>query len=65
MFRAAVIYKQSFLHENGIVQLLHNYKCYIVDLSRFRKPLRSVAKKVKNNYRSFLMVVQFVTSLNC
>ena len=61
MFTSAVIYKQSLLHENGIVQLLHNYKCYSVVLSRFRKPLQRSAKKVKNNYRLFLPFVQFVT----
>ena len=69
MFTSAVIYKQSLLHENEIVQLLHNYKCYGVVLSCFKKPLQSSAKKVKSNYpkttRSFLPVVQFVTTLNC
>ena len=62
----AVIYKQSLLHENEIVQLLHNYKCYGV--VRFRKLLQSFVKAIKNNYpkttRSFLPVVQFVTDLN-
>ena len=66
---SAVIYKQSLLHENEIVELLHNCKCYGVALSLFRKPLQSSAKKVKKTHpktiRSFLPVVQFVTSLNC
>ena len=61
-------YLQSLLNENEIVQLLHNYKCYGVDQSRFRKPLQSSIKNVKNNYlkttRSFLPVVKFVASLN-
>ena len=68
MFASAVIYKQSLLHVNEIVQLLHNCKCYGVDQSYFRKPLQGSVKKVKNNYlkntRSFLPVVKFVTSLN-
>ena len=68
MLTSAVIYKQKFLHENEIVQLLHNYKCYGVEQSHFRKPLKSSAKNVNNNYRkttrSFLPTVQFVTSLN-
>ena len=33
----AVIYKQRLLHENEIVQLLHNYKFYGVEQSHFRK----------------------------
>ena len=53
---------------NEIVQLLHNYKCYRVDQSRFRKPSQSSAQNVKNNYpkktRSLSPDVQFVTSLN-
>ena len=53
MFTLAVVYTQSLLHENGIVQLLHNYKCYSVVISHFRKPLQSCAKKVKNNYLHF------------
>ena len=69
MLTLAVIYKQSLLHENEIVQLRHNYKCYGVALYRFKKPLQSSAKKVKSNCpkttRSFLPIVQFVTSLNC
>ena len=56
------------LHENEIVQLLYNYKCYKIDQNHFRKPLQSSAKNVKNNYPktflSFLTTVQFVTSLN-
>ena len=68
MFTSVVIFKQSLLHENEIVQLLHNHKCYGVDQSPFRKPLKSSQKNVKNNYlkttRSFLPVVKFVTSLN-
>ena len=50
MLTSAVIYKQRLLHENEIVQLLHNYKCYGVDQSRFRRPLQSSDKNVKNNY---------------
>ena len=50
MFTSVVIFKQSLLHENEIVQLLHNHKCYGVDQSRFRKPLKSSQKNVKNNY---------------
>ena len=69
MFTSAVIYKQSLLHENEIVQLLHNYKYHGVILSHFQNRLQSSAKKVKSNYpkttRSFLPVVQFVTTLNC
>ena len=49
MLTSAVIYKQRLLHENEIVQLLHNYKCYGVQQSRFRKPLQSSVKNVKNN----------------
>ena len=68
MLTSAVNLKQRLLHENEIVQLLHNYKCYGVDQSRFRKLLESSAKNVKNNYSkttpSFLPAVQFVTSLN-
>ena len=69
MFTSAVIYKQSLLHENEIVQLLYNYKCYGVDQSHFRKPLQSSLLNVKNNNyfketHSFLLAVQFVTSLN-
>ena len=41
MLTSAVIYKQRFLHENEIVQLLYNYKCYDVDQIYFRKPLQS------------------------
>ena len=69
MLTSAVTYKQNLLHENEIVQLLHNCKCYGIVLSRFKKPSQSSSKKVKSNYpkttRSFLLVVQFVTSLNC
>ena len=69
MLTSAVIYKQSPLHEKEIVQLLLNCKCYGVALIRFRKPLQSSAKKVKNidpeTTRSFLPAVQFVASLNC
>ena len=69
MLTPAVIYKESIFHENETVQLLHNCKCYGVVLSPSRKPLQSSAKKVKKIYpkttRSFLSVVQFVTSLNC
>ena len=68
MFTSAVIHKQSLLHENEIPQLLHNYKCYGVDQSRFRKPLQSSVKNVKKNYlkttRSFFLVAKFVTCLN-
>ena len=68
MLTSAGIYKQRLLHENEIAQLLHNYKCYGVDQSHFRKPLQSSAKNVQNNYfentRSFLPAVQFVTGLN-
>ena len=49
MSTSAVIYKQKLLHENEIVQLFHNYKCYGGDQSRFRKPSESSAKNVKNN----------------
>ena len=56
------------MDEYKIVQLLHNYKCYGVDQSRFRKLLQSSAKNLKNNFpkmtRSFLPAVQFVSSLN-
>ena len=56
------------LHENEIVQLLYNYKCYKIDQNHFRKPLQSSAKNVKNNYPkktcSFLRAIQLVTSLN-
>ena len=68
MLTSALIYKQRLLHENGIVQLLHNYKSYGIDQSHFRKPIRSSAKNVKNNYlkktRLLLPAVQFLTSLN-
>ena len=68
MFTSAVIYKQTLLQENDIVQLLHNYKCYGVEQSHFRKPLKSSAKNVNNSYRkttrSYLPDVQFVTILN-
>ena len=68
MLKSAVIYKQKRLHENKIVQLLHNYKYYGVEQSHFRKPLKSSAKNVPNNYskmnRSFLPSIQYVTSLN-
>ena len=47
MFTSAVIFKQSLLHENEIVQLLHNHKCSGVDQSRFRKPLQSSHKNIK------------------
>ena len=65
---SAIIHKQRLLHENEIVRLLHNYKCYGFEQSHFRKPSRSSAKNVKNNYtektRSFLRAVQILTSLN-
>ena len=68
MLTSVFIYKQNLLHENKIRQLLHNYKCYGVDQGRYRKPLQSSAKNVKSNYLkkagSFLLAVQFVTSLN-
>ena len=67
MLTSVFIYKQKLLHENKIRQLLHNYKCYGVDQGRYRKPLQSSAKSVKSNYLkagSFLLAVQFVTSLN-
>ena len=68
MSTSAVIHKQRFLHKNEIAQLLHNYKCYAVGQRRFRKLSQSSAKNVKNNYRektrSFLPVVQIVTSFN-
>ena len=68
MFTSAVIYKQKLLQENDIVQLLHSYKCYGVEQSHFRKPLKSSAKNVNNSYRkttrSYLPGVQFVTILN-
>ena len=68
MFTSAVIYKQKLFHENEVVQLLHNYKCYGVEQSHFRKSLKSSAKNVNNNHRettrSFLPAVQFVNSLN-
>ena len=64
---SVVIYKHKLLHESEIVQLLHNSKCYGVNQNRFRKPLRSSAKNVKNKYpetsRSVLLAVQFATSL--
>ena len=50
MLTSAVIYKQRLLHENEIVQLLHNYKCYGVDQGCFRKLFQSSIKNVKNNY---------------
>ena len=50
MSTSAFIYKQRLLQENEIVQLLHNYKCYGSDQSRFRKPSESSAKNIKNNY---------------
>ena len=65
---SAVIYKQRLLHENEIVQLLYNYKCYGTDQSCFRKPSQSSAKNVKNNYPkttlSFSPAVQVLTSLS-
>ena len=68
MFTSAVIYKQGLSHENKIVQLLHNIKCYGAEQRNSRKPLKSSAKNVKSNYRkttrSFLPAVQFATSLN-
>ena len=58
--------KKGFAY-NEIIQLLHNYKCYGVDQSRFRKPSQSSAKNVKNNYpkktRSFSPDVQFITTV--
>ena len=50
MLMSAVIFKQRLLNENEIMQLLHNYKRYGVDQSRFRKPLQSSNKNIKNNY---------------
>ena len=35
MLTSANIYKKRTLHENDIVQLLHNYKCYGIDQRRF------------------------------
>ena len=35
-----VIQKQRLLHENEIVQLLHNYKCYGVDQTRFEEAFK-------------------------
>ena len=68
MLTSTVIYKQKPLHENEIVQLLHDDKCYGVEQSNFGKPSKSSAKNVNNNHRkttrSFLPTVQFVTSLN-
>ena len=68
MLTSAPICKQRHLHENEIVQLLHNYKSYGIEYSHFRKLLNSSAMNVKNNYRkttrSFLPAAQFVTSLN-
>ena len=58
MMTSEVIQKQRLLHENEIVQLLHNYKCYGVDQTRFRKALKSSVKT-----RSFLLVIQFVANL--
>ena len=58
MMTSEVIQKQRLLHENEIMQLLHNYKCYGVDQTRFRKPLKSSVKT-----RSFLLVIQFVANL--
>ena len=65
---SAVIHKQRLLHENEIGKLLHNYKCYGVEQSRFRKSSQSSAKNINNNYpektHSFLPAVQVLTSLN-
>ena len=51
----------KILHENEVVQLRDNYKYYGVEQSYFRKPLKSSATDVKNNYckiiRSFLLAV--------
>ena len=68
MHTSAVIHKQRLLHKNKIARLLHNYKCYGVEQRRFRKLSQSSVKNVKNNYRekirSFLPVVQILTSFN-
>ena len=68
MLKLSVIKKQKCLHENEIVQVFHNYKCYGVEQRHFRHPLKSSAKNVKNNYRktnrSFLPAVQYITGLN-
>ena len=68
MITSAIICKQRLLHEKQIEQLLHNYKCYDVNQSRFWRLLKSSAKNVKNNYPkripSFLPAFQFVTSLS-
>ena len=47
LFMSAVIYKQRLLHENKIMQLLHNYKCYGVEQSRFRNPLQCFVKNMR------------------
>ena len=62
MLTLVIIYKQRLLHENEIVQLLHNYKCYGFDQNRFRRPLQNFAKNVKNNYPK--RPVQFYGSFN-
>ena len=68
MLKLLAIKKQKCLHENEIVQVFHNYKCYGVEQRNFRHPLKSSARNVKNNYRktnrSFLPAVQDITGLN-
>ena len=73
MHTSAVIHKKRLLHKNKIARLLHNYngveqRRYGVEQRRFRKLSQSSVKNVKNNYRektrSFLPVVQILTSFN-
>ena len=44
---SAAFDQQRLLHENEIVQLLHNYKCNGVNQSRLRNPLQSSVKNVR------------------
>ena len=68
MLMSAFIFKQRLLHENDILQLLPNYKCYGIEQSSFTKHFNISAKNVNNNYRkttgSFLPAAQVITSLN-
>ena len=63
MLTTAVIDKQRLLNEQEIVQLIHNYKCYGVEQSHFRKPLKRSTINLKKSYRKttrlFLIMVSF------
>ena len=49
LLTSTVICKQRFLHENEIVQYLHNYKYQDINQGHFRKPLQGSTNGIKNN----------------